>query len=207
MELLKKFKRARAPKESSPEKDGSSKKPKTGNEVVNTDNYIEAPNEYFPESVDELSIFLAGGISGCDNWQADIRKILHQSVPQLVLINPRRQHFDVSDKSVSEKQIGWEHNHLRKASAVLFWFCKETLCPITLYELGAMSLLKNDIFIGCHPEYQRKEDVIVQTRLVLPEVKVVFSVEQLAKQVEAWVVKPKKAKKKENNDEEEEEEQ
>jgi len=177
-----------------------------------TQTYIEAPNEYFPEDVDERSIFLAGGISACENWQANIRELLKTSVPELSLINPRRKHFDVADKSVAEKQIVWEHNHLRKASAVLFWFCKETLCPITLYELGAMSMLKNVIFIGCHPEYQRKEDVIIQTKLVKPDVKVVFSVEELAKQVELWVLsadKPvqEKIHKEKENDEDDEGEQ
>jgi len=194
----------------SPEK--ASKKSKQ----VSQQTYIEAPNEYFPEDVDERSIFLAGGISACENWQANIRELFKSSVPELSLINPRRKHFDVADKSVAEKQIVWEHNHLRKASAVLFWFCKETLCPITLYELGAMSMLKNVIFVGCHPEYQRKEDVIIQTKLVLPDVKVVFSIEELAKQVESWVLsadKPvqekihKEKEKEKEKDEDEEGEQ
>ena len=39
------------------------------------------------------------------------------------------------------------------------------------------------LFVGIHPDYQRKMDVEIQTLLVRPEVKIVYSVEDLAKQV------------------------
>jgi len=77
-----------------------------------------------------------------------------------VIFNPRRASFDVSDPSQTEVQIMWEFRYLRKANAILFWFPKETLCPITLYELGQWSVLSQQtrtaLFVGTHPEYQRK---------------------------------------------------
>ncbi len=39
------------------------------------------------------------------------------------------------------------------------------------------------IFVGVHPDYQRRKDVEIQTQLVRPEVKVVYSLEDLAQQV------------------------
>jgi len=42
----------------------------------------------------------------------------------------------------------------------LIGFPCETLCPITLYELGTWSILSQQtgakLFVGCHPEYKRK---------------------------------------------------
>jgi hypothetical protein len=106
------------------------------------------------------SVFLAGGISNCADWQSTLAEKFAITCPNLVLLNPRRKNFDVSDHSESERQIKWEFNHLRKSSAILFWFPSETLCPITLFELGQWSalagLLGKRLFVGCDPQYQRK---------------------------------------------------
>lgn len=61
---------------------------------------------------------------------------------------------------------------LRDADAILFWFPCETLCPITLYELGAWSMSDKPLFVGVHPAYQRRQDVEIQTRLARPDVAV-----------------------------------
>ena len=140
--------------------------------------YIEAPNTYNRPG---KSIFLAGGITGCPNWQAEVVKLLEGSI--LTLFNPRRAKFPIDDSSASEFQIKWEYDHLRKASAILFWFPCETLCPIVLYELGAWSMTDKPIFVGIHPEYQRRQDVELQTRLVRPALQVVYSIKDLAAQV------------------------
>lgn len=78
---------------------------------------------------------IAGGISGCGDWQVKIKELIHSKANDLILINPRRANFDVTNPSMTEEQIIWEHNHLSKSTAVLFYFPSETLCPITLYEL------------------------------------------------------------------------
>jgi hypothetical protein len=82
---------------------------------------------------------MAGGISNCADWQTQLRELIHQQCPSLVLLNPRREDFDATNPNMSEQQIEWEHRHLRQCSAVLFYFPPETLCPITLYELGTWS--------------------------------------------------------------------
>ena len=143
--------------------------------------YIEAPNLY--EGV-EKSIFMAGGISGCPDWHSDIVKLLSES--DLTLLNPRRKNFPINDPSAASGQIKWEYDHLRKASAILFWFPCETLCPITLYELGAWSMSEKPILLGVHPDYQRRQDVEIQTRLIRPDISIVYSVQALAEQVLAW---------------------
>ena len=143
--------------------------------------YLECPELY---GGDERSLFLAGGISNCPIWQPDLVKLLEDI--DLTILNPRRKHFPTDSPNIEEEQINWEYNHLAKASAVSFWFPKETLCPITLYELGKQSTGKKPLFIGVHPEYARKRDVEIQTGLVRPEIKIVYSLESLAEQIRSW---------------------
>jgi len=150
-------------------------------------NYVECPQK-FEDDGKKISIFMAGGISGCSDWQTDLKEKLHSRISRLVLINPRRHNFNSKDESLTRGQITWEFQHLRLASAILFWFPKETLCPITLYELGCWNMEgEKKLFIGCHPEYQRRIDVIIQTELVRGDgLKVVSSIDELADQIEQW---------------------
>ena len=150
--------------------------------------YVEALSEYEPGPLPVL--FLAGGITGCSDWQQEVVSRLHD-LP-LVILNPRRTNFPIDDPTAASQQIEWEHRHLRKADAIAFWFPCETLCPITLYELGAWSVYRDErgprpVFIGVHPEYQRRQDVEIQTRLVRPEVEIVYGLPDLAECVRLWV--------------------
>ncbi|MBU3912910.1 MAG: nucleoside 2-deoxyribosyltransferase domain-containing protein [Nanoarchaeota archaeon] len=143
--------------------------------------YIECPEVYEGQ---EMSLFLAGGISNCPIWQPDLARLLKET--NLVILNPKRKHFSTDNLNIEEEQINWEYNHLAKASAVSFWFPKETLCPITLYELGKQSTGKKPLFIGVHAGYVRRRDVEIQTRLERPEIKIVYSLESLAEQIKDW---------------------
>ena len=119
--------------------------------------YIESPEIMPTPDVSKTwvpegkSLFLAGGITGCENWQQNVRRYL-KDVP-IVIFNPRRKDFPINDPSAAQVQIEWEYEHLRKASMILFWFPYETLCPIVLYELGAWSMTDKKIFVGIHPLY------------------------------------------------------
>ncbi len=144
--------------------------------------YIEAPNEFLGK---ETSLFLAGGITGCPNWQQEVATAL-KDLP-ITLLNPRQKSFPIEDSTAALEQIKWEYRHLRKASAISFWFPHETLCPIVLYELGAWSMTDKPIFVGVHPDYQRKLDVEIQTSLVRPEVEIVYSLQDLVAQIINWL--------------------
>jgi hypothetical protein len=39
------------------------------------------------------------------------------------------------------------------------------------------------LFVGVHPDYKRRQDVEIQTELARPDIKIVYSLEALAKQV------------------------
>ena len=92
----------------------------------------------------------------------------------------------MDDPSAAEVQIRWEFDHLRRASARLFWFPSATLCPIALFELGAWSMGREPLFVGVDPLYARRADVETQLRLARPDVQVVYSTRDLAAQVRDW---------------------
>ncbi len=144
--------------------------------------YVEALAEYAGSGP---SVFLAGGISGTFDWQADV--VARLADLPLVVLNPRRRDFPMDDPNAAHAQIEWEFRHLRRATAVLFWFPPETLCPIALYELGGrVQVREQPLFVGTHPDYQRRLDVDVQLRLARPEVAVVSDTAALAQQVREW---------------------
>jgi len=131
--------------------------------------YIEALN-----TVDELygnSIFLAGGITGCVDWQKIAKEYLMKSNYDFI-VNPRRENFDVTDETQTPKQILWEAKHLSECTDVMFWFSSETVQPITLFELGVWCIKKENLIIGCDPEYSRRFDVITQLGIYRPDIKV-----------------------------------
>lgn len=80
----------------------------------------------------------------------------------LLLINPRRVGFNKDDKSMEKHQIDWEYRHINYSNLLLFWFPCETLCPITLFELGKIVGSNRRFVIGAHPDYKRRTDLIEQ---------------------------------------------
>ena len=152
-----------------------------------TDRYIQCPEIFRSDDLRlmDRTIFLGGGITGCGNWQQEFAAALRGS--GLVVINPRRNDFDVHDPTMTEFQIRWEFHHLRLARARLFWFPPETLCPITLFELGKHCERADPLFVGVHPDYQRKIDVEIQLRLARPHDHVVhYDLGALAEAARSW---------------------
>lgn len=141
--------------------------------------HVIAPAE-LPQTV---NLFLAGGITGCPDWQKEI--ITNFADLPITVVNPRRaEQFKPEDEA---NQIRWEFFALKKTEAILFWFPEETLCPITLFELGKFSLRKNiPLFVGTHENYKRRNDVYYQLLLERPEVEVVHSVHELGQQVKNY---------------------
>jgi len=147
-------------------------------------NYVEAPDMWIES--DDVKLFLAGGITNCPDWQQDMVEKLRDT--ELVILNPRREDFPIHDPNAAQAQIEWEFNALRAAEAIQFWFPKETLCPIVLYELGTWSMANKKIFVGTDLGYKRIPDVIIQTQLVRPEVFVVTTLVDLASQIHKWLL-------------------
>lgn len=147
-------------------------------------NVIECPTTLLTDHSDNFSIFLAGGISNCPDWQKEM--IQRFKAEDVTLINPRRYSFNIEDPTMSAQQIDWEHDHLEQADAILFWFPFETLCPITLFELGKYSQAGKPLFVGCHPAYARAFDVKHQLSLIRPDVTVHDSWEPMIAEAIHW---------------------
>jgi hypothetical protein len=159
---------------------------------------ITAP-EHYTKRPGRKSVFLAGGITNCPDWQQEfIQAVPHgpckvDELKNLDVLNPRRANFDTSIQSETTTQIEWEFDMLQKVDAIVFWFPKETVCPITLYEFGfQLGKLYTkypgaDLFVGTDPEYVRRQDVIEQMSLVSrTKIKIETSLQQVAERVHVW---------------------
>lgn len=143
---------------------------------------ITAPNDC--STIGKISVFLAGGISDCWNWQeAVINKLKEMEengcdMRSLVLFNPRRPSFDVDNPGDTREQIHWEIYWLTFCDIFSMYFCNsDSVQPICMYELGRNLLYKsytwgeNDahycdsVLISIEEGYKRTDDVLVQTEL------------------------------------------
>ena len=138
--------------------------------------YIEAPNEIETKA---KKLFLAGAITGAPEWQKTVLDKMGDL--DIAVYNPRRKNFPIDDPSAALKQITWEHKYLNAADMISFWFCKETMGPIVLFELGAWTKTDKPLVVGMDPEYERRQDVEIQTKLERPDLKIVYSLDDLVK--------------------------
>ena len=129
---------------------------------------ITAPDKIWSEQ--NWNVFLAGGITGCTNWQEQvIAELIHLSdyydLSNVVIFNPRREEFDVTDKTAEFEQIKWEHERLKNCDIFSCFFeANESLHPITLYEMGKWSTKRPSV-ITVQKGYLRERDVLIQTAL------------------------------------------
>ena len=132
---------------------------------------ITAPSE---EKAKFVSVFLAGGITNCGDWQSKVVEELNM-IDTLTVINPRNDTFDFTDKWASYKQIKWEYDRLEKMDIFSMYFCNSgSVQPICMYELGRnivrmQERFPNDwedrIVLSIEEGYSRTFDVVNQTRL------------------------------------------
>jgi hypothetical protein len=144
--------------------------------------YLEAINDYKQLKLENNPVlFLAGGISGCTNWQSQVSKSLMEkdADSDYWIVNPRRDNFPMDKPNESEKQIVWEHHGLDIADCVSFWFAEETLCPITLFELGIQLGQHKNVVVGIHPNYKRRQDLEIQIPLYNRFIPIVYSLADL----------------------------
>lgn len=132
----------------------------------------------------DITCFLAGGISKCPDWQKEVINELYslekdrgEDLSHLIVMNPRRESFNVSDVGNSYMQIEWEFNHLESADIFSMYFCSgESVQPICLYELGRNLVRMQQRFpesydkrivLSVEENYIRSFDVICQTNLAM----------------------------------------
>ena len=135
---------------------------------------ITAPSIEVPKYT---SIFLAGGITNCHEWQNEVIKEFESICKDrdITLFNPRQENFDIHKENAAADQIKWEFERLEKMDIFSMYFCAgESDQPICMYELGRniarmQMRFPNDwehrIVISVEDGYKRKQDVLYQTML------------------------------------------
>jgi hypothetical protein len=79
-----------------------------------------------------------------------------------------------------KNRLHGEYEHLQNADIIIFWFSRGSLNPIVLYELGKWGNSTNEqIIIGIDPEYERANDIKIQTMLARPDVFICDSLKSL----------------------------
>jgi hypothetical protein len=126
-----------------------------------------------PAYLSALTVFTAGGITDCPDWQGEVPALLAGLLPgrPVVVLNPRRPSFPIDDPTAAAGQVAWEYAHLRLATAVLFWFPGgPSVQPIAFGELLAMAEAGRPIAVGADPGYLRQADVVLQLGHARPDV-------------------------------------
>ena len=137
--------------------------------------------ESYEKKEKEIAVFLAGVITNCPPWQDEVIKGLKhyddifKSGAELVVYNPRRKNFDVTNPNATMDQILWEFNHLKEMDVFSMYFCAgDSDQPICMYELGRhLSEMQHRfpdtwhkrIQITVEKDYKREKDVYIQTML------------------------------------------
>jgi len=137
--------------------------------------YIEAPNQPILLANKRKSLFLAGTIQNSTDWQAQVIEKIR--ILDIILFNPRRK---VYPDNAAIQQITWEHQYLKAADAISFWFAKTSINPITLFELGSWIKTPKPLIIGVEPGYPRELDVFTQVGLERRGLKIVQTLDDLA---------------------------
>lgn len=141
---------------------------------------INTPENEIYYNPKNVKVFLAGGITNCPNWQKETLEHLEDYKPNnLIVFNPRRKTFDVTDPAAAQKQIEWEYKYLNEMDIFSMYFAAgDSPQPICMYELGRHlermkarfpQDWKSRIVVSVEDGYCRAEDVKIQMSLVTGE--------------------------------------
>lgn len=127
---------------------------------------VTAPSQ-ITLAADQVGVFLAGSIENgaASPWQQGVASEI-DSIGNVVIFNPRRQHWDPSwSQSPTNpglrEQIEWELKNLVESDIVFFYFEVGTMAPISLLELGLCLSSRKDVIVVCDPGFWREANVHV----------------------------------------------
>ena len=140
------------------------------------DNLYDFPN---------ITVFLAGGITNCHDWQSEVIEYLRlydiNNKLNLKVFNPRRPDFNIEVDDPVE-QIRWEYDMINNRTDIFsMYFCNsESDQPICMYELGmrlgritehpyrfTTEYESYNTIISVEDGYKRANDVLIQTELAV----------------------------------------
>lgn len=153
-------------------------------------NVVQAPNRdtiQHPVNSTTPKIFLAG----CAN--TDWRKVFVTKFEDrfVVFYDPKRDDWNLMDASKTLEQITWEFKYIRDADIIIYHFNAGSVCPITLLEYGMWGLSTGrPILVYVSDYYEKKKDIIIQTALARPDIKIITTEDELVSKtremIEEW---------------------
>ncbi len=133
---------------------------------------ITAPEYYSPKN-NEVCVFLAGGITDCDDWQQEViyylKLISEDKTDRLVIFNPRRNKWPKNgDSEEIRRQIHWEVDYINMSNIFSMYFTntEKSDQPICFYEL-AKYLNKAYKIISYQEGFKRALDIDIQIEEIL----------------------------------------
>lgn len=140
-------------------------------------NLIKCPDEQVSYTGRE-SFFLCGSIIG-EEWRDQIVESLKNF--DVDIYNPKR----LSWKEALEKdQVIWENSYLGRSNVIVFWFSEESVCPISLFELGVHLFSNKVLYVGFSPKYQKLINLQTQLKLINPNMILYNSLENLISSIQ-----------------------
>lgn len=128
-----------------------------------------------------IPVFLAGGITNCEEWQKIVINYFKENWKHergIIFLNPRRDSFDVTNPNATREQIEWEFKYLNTPCVLFSMYFSNSASPqpICFYEMGRAlakefnvdaftGLRENDVFVATHKDFHRKADVLIQGEL------------------------------------------
>lgn len=128
-----------------------------------------------------IPVFLAGGITNCEEWQKVVINYFKENWKHergIIFLNPRRDSFDVTNPNATREQIEWEFKYLNTPHVLFSMYFSNSPSPqpICFYEMGRAlgkkseidnfdKLPKNAVFVATHKDFHRKADVLIQGEL------------------------------------------
>ena len=146
-------------------------------------------------SMQELrpDIFVAGPISGAEDWQKQAEELLEniEHDEELIIANPRRPEGIPRVGDIAKEQITWEHRNLQLARVVMFYFVKGPGI-ITPLEFGKELGRGSPIVLGIDKSFDRPFDIETQAHLEQPKLPIYRTLDEtvvaaaaLARQIRA----------------------
>lgn len=129
-------------------------------------------------------------LAGCANtdWRKEFVQYFKQT--PCVFYDPKRDHWDIHDPKFADEQIRWEYKNLREADIIVYWFNAGSVCPITLLEYGMWGLAKGTIIVvGVTDDYEKRNDIYIQTKLARPDIGIVNNLEALSFELKDAIMK------------------
>lgn len=126
--------------------------------------------EYIKEPDGRLTVFLAGTIDNGSSidWQQELIKKLEDR-NDIVLYNPRREHWHELEPDALEKQITWELTMQDNVDIVVMNILPNSKSPISLLELGLHLGKGKPMLLLCSEGFYRYTNVMVTARRYMPK--------------------------------------